>query len=75
VPALLGHDELCAAGELAARNVDRAGQDDHEAGADVAGCGESVARTKGTDRAEAAHAVDLSWFEDRKDLIPSPLED
>ena len=55
----MGDDQLAAAGFVALGDVDLAGQDDHQAGADLADRDQRLARAVAADLAEPPHAFDL----------------
>jgi hypothetical protein len=52
-----------------------AGQYDSETLADLAGLSEDVSRLVRSERAEAAHALDLRKLQSRKCLLPSRFND
>ena len=56
-------------------DVDLAGQDDGQAGADLADFRQRLARTIGADLAKAAHALDLRRLQNREHLVASRVDD
>ena len=56
-------------------DLDLAGQNDHQAGADLADGGERRARGEGAALAEPAYPLDLQWIEHRQHLLAALLYD
>ena len=71
----MGDDQLAAAVFVALGDVDLAGQDDHQAGADLADRDQRLARAVGADLAEPPHAFDLRRLQRGKYLMASRFDD
>ena len=71
----VGDDRLAAARLVVLGDVDLAGQDDDQAGADLADRGQRLARAIGADLAEPAHALDLRRLQRREHLVASGVDD
>ena len=68
-------DQRAVARLIALGYVDVAGDDDDEAGPDLPGGEELLARREAATFAEPAHALDLQWIEIGKHLLAPPFDE
>jgi hypothetical protein len=66
-------DKLSIASRCVSDNIDRPGQNDHQALKGLACFGKYLARTVRPDRAEASDPLNLGVFKDQKGLVASCL--
>jgi hypothetical protein len=66
-------ENLSIASRCVSDNINRPGQNDHQALRGLACFGKHLARTVRPDRAEASYPLNLGMFKDQKDLVASCL--